>query len=97
MAENFQGHYSARPRSNPLGNADDIARTQGSFTDFPDAHATIKSPIGEGDLVVVRLNITGTHQDDFEDIGAPATDRMASWQIVITWRIGCGEFVETGW
>jgi steroid delta-isomerase-like uncharacterized protein len=94
LAEDFNRTNPAHPYRNEPGTADDVARIAESFTDFPDTRATIEDLIAEGDRVVVRLRIDGTQQDDFEDIGAPATGRRASWETVVIWRVAGGELAE---
>lgn len=50
--------------------------------------------IGEGDKVVARFMITGTHSGDFQ--GVPATGRTVSFPAVDIYRFEKGRIVE-GW
>src|SRR5215211_5859014 len=47
---------------------------------FPDLRAIVEDEIAEGDTVVQRLTLSGTHEGTF--LGLPATGRHASWQLV---------------
>lgn len=61
---------------------------------FPDAHQTIDDMIAEGDKVVVRFTLTGTHTGEY--MGVPPTNKkMTAWLIQI-FRIAGGKIVE-GW
>ncbi len=66
--------YVARIGSNP---AMDMAGHSGFgamfYQGFPDLYHTIDDVIGEGDKVVVRFTLRGTHAGDF--MGIPATNK----------------------
>jgi steroid delta-isomerase-like uncharacterized protein len=47
---------------------------------FPDLCAILEDEIAEGDTVVQRLTLSGTHVGTF--LGVPPTGRRASWQVV---------------
>lgn len=53
---------------------------------FPDLRATIEDEIAEGDRVVHRLTLTGTHGGEY--CGLPSTGRRATWQLVAIQRLG---------
>src|SRR3954452_6400234 len=53
---------------------------------FPDLHAIVEDEIAEGDRVVQRLTLCGTHEGEF--IGVLPTGRRASWQVVAIQRLG---------
>lgn len=59
---------------------------------FPDFKAKIEDIIAEGDRVVVRMNWTGTHKDEF--MGIPATGKSISIEVIDIVRIEGGKFVE---
>lgn len=63
------------------------------LTGFPDVHVSIEDLLAEGDKVVARLLIRGTHTGPFA--GQPATGRRASWVSVRTYRVAGGKVVET--
>jgi steroid delta-isomerase-like uncharacterized protein len=53
---------------------------------FPDLCAIVEAEIAEGDLVVQRLTISGTHAGLF--CGIPPTGKRASWPLVSIQRLG---------
>ncbi|MFN8511037.1 MAG: ester cyclase [Thermomicrobiales bacterium] len=60
---------------------------------FPDLRAIVEDEIAEGDTVVQRLTLSGTHRGAF--LGIPATGRRVSWQLVAIQRLGRdGKFAE---
>jgi predicted ester cyclase len=61
MAPGHVGHHSLVPKQPPSRELykQYIVRTR---TAFPDFHATIEEQIAEGDLVVTRWSVQGTHQ-----------------------------------
>ena len=60
---------------------------------FPDLRAIVEDEIAEGDTVVQRLTLSGTHRGTF--LGLPATGRRATWQLVAIQRLGRdGKFAE---
>ena len=64
------------------------------FTAFPDAHSVLEDLIAEGDKVVARFSMRGTHQGDF--MGIPPTGKQVSWTAIEIERIEDDRFVE-GW
>jgi steroid delta-isomerase-like uncharacterized protein len=59
---------------------------------FPDIKATIEDVIAEGDKVVARGTMSGTHQGEF--MGIPATGKKVSFGAIDILRITNGKFVE---
>ena len=59
---------------------------------FPDFQATIEHVIAEGDKVVVRVTVTGTHRGEF--MGVPPTNKRVSWTSIIIYRIVNGKAGE---
>ena len=60
---------------------------------FPDLHWTIDEQIAEGEKVVSRFTMTGTHRGEF--LGIPATDRpIKVWGVVID-VVRDGRFAES--
>jgi steroid delta-isomerase-like uncharacterized protein len=94
LARDFNRSNPARPHVNEPGHADDIARIERSVAEFPDLSSTIEQVIADDDLVVVLTTLRGTHQGNFEDLGAPATGVSAEWSAVFIWRIACGKLAE---
>ncbi len=62
------------------------------FVGFPDAQTTILDTIAEGDKVVLRATIEGTHTGPF--IGIAPTGRHAKWSFIDIYRIADGKIVE---
>ncbi|HYU05956.1 MAG TPA: ester cyclase [Thermoplasmata archaeon] len=59
---------------------------------FPDGQTTIEDIIAEGDKVVVRATMTGTHQGDF--MGIPATGKQVTISGIDVTRFHEGQSVE---
>ncbi len=59
---------------------------------FPDGQTTIDDIIAEGDKVVVRATMTGTHQGDF--MGIPATGKQVTISGIDVVRFHEGQSVE---
>ena len=66
---------------------------QAYFTAFPDLHLAVEDLIAEGDKVVVRATISGTHQGDF--MGMPPTGTQVSFTATAIDRFEAGKFVES--
>jgi len=59
----------------------------------PDLHATVEDMIAEGDKVVTRWTVRGTHQGETEEFGPP-TDRQFEIKGLTMHRIEGGKIVE---
>ena len=59
---------------------------------FPDLEATSAGTLAEGNLVMERYTITGTHRGRW--FGAEATGTRAEWTAVATYRIENGQIAE---
>ena len=62
-------------------------------TAFPDLNATVEDVIAEGDKVVTRVTLRGTHQGEVEEFGPP-TGRQVESQGLTIHRIEGGKIVE---
>ena len=93
MAPGHVGHHSLVPNQPPGRDLykQYIVRTR---TAFPDFHATIEEQIAEGDLVVTRWSVQGTHQGMFR--GQRPTGKQMSVTGIVIDRIVDGMAVE-GW
>jgi steroid delta-isomerase-like uncharacterized protein len=60
---------------------------------FPDVHFNIEDEISEGNTVVIRWTVTGTHNGDLP--GVPRTGRPISVTGITIARLGNGKFVES--
>jgi steroid delta-isomerase-like uncharacterized protein len=60
---------------------------------FPDASVTVEDEIAEGDKVVNRFTVRGTHQGETEELGPPTGRQMEQKGMAIS-RIEGGKIVE---
>jgi steroid delta-isomerase-like uncharacterized protein len=60
---------------------------------FPDLRITIEDLIAEGDKVVVRDTVTGTHQGEY--LGLAPTGRSVSYDEIFVCRFTDGRIAET--
>ena len=60
---------------------------------FPDAHFTIDQEIQDGDTVVTRWTVNGTHRGDLPTL--PASDKTFSVTGITVARLQDGKFVES--
>ena len=65
---------------------------QATLLGMPDWHTEIEDLIAEGDKVVARITMTGTHIGDF--FGIPATGKKISFSGIYIVRIANGKIVE---
>jgi steroid delta-isomerase-like uncharacterized protein len=62
------------------------------FTAFPDARWAVDDLIAEGDKVVVRLTVRGTHQGEF--MGIPPTGKVVTYTGIAICRFAGSKVVE---
>ena len=60
---------------------------------FPDLHRTIDDLVAEGDKVVVRQTIRGTHRGEY--LGVPPTGKPVTFTAVAIFRLADGRIVES--
>ncbi len=60
---------------------------------FPDLHITVEDLIAEGDKVVCRNTVTGTHQGDY--MGLPPTGKSVKYNEIFIMRFAGGRLAET--
>jgi steroid delta-isomerase-like uncharacterized protein len=60
---------------------------------FPDLQVTIEDLIAEGDKVVARNSVTGTHQGDY--MGIPPTGKSVTYNEIFIFRFVNGRVAET--
>jgi len=92
LSEAYVGHMTGAPA--PLDRAGWLEFFRAFRVAFPDAQFTIEDVIGEGDRVVLRLTMRGTHQGVFN--GIPPTGRTVQVTGVSIERVVEGRIVE-GW
>jgi steroid delta-isomerase-like uncharacterized protein len=86
----FQAYLSGAKE--PLDNAAWSGFMAAFTAGFPDARISIESCIEEGDTVVSRWTLTGTHQGAFQ--GIPPTGRAVKFTGIEFNRVADGKFVE---
>ena len=89
-AENFQANYPMTDWGKGLEGAKNLALE--IRAGFPDYRERIDELIDEGDRIVVRLTILGTHLGDYG--GLPATGKSVEFTDVTICRIENGRIVE---
>ncbi len=62
------------------------------LTGFPDLHSTVDDVISEGDKLVLRWTVQGTHTGEF--LGIPASNKQMTLPITEIFRIADGQLVE---
>jgi steroid delta-isomerase-like uncharacterized protein len=60
---------------------------------FPDLHVTVEDMVEEGDKVVGRNTVTGTHQGEY--LGLPPTGKSVTYNEIIIFRFAGGRIAET--
>jgi predicted ester cyclase len=60
---------------------------------YPDIHLTVEDLIAEGDKVVGRTTVTGTHRGDF--MGVAPTGKSITYNEMFIFRFANGRVVET--
>lgn len=60
---------------------------------FPDLHISVEDQIAEGDKVVSRNIVTGTHQGDY--MGLAATGKSVTYNEIFIVRFAAGRIAET--
>lgn len=60
---------------------------------YPDIHLTVEDLIAEGDKVVGRTTVTGTHRGEF--MGVPPTGKPVTYNEIFIFRFADGRVVET--
>jgi predicted ester cyclase len=60
---------------------------------YPDIHLTVEDLIAEGDKVVGRTTVTGTHQGEF--MGVAPTGNSVTYNEMFMFRFADGRVVET--
>jgi steroid delta-isomerase-like uncharacterized protein len=60
---------------------------------FPDLHVAVEDVIAEGDKVVCRNTVTGTHQGEY--MGLPPTGKSITYNEIFIFRFAGGRIAET--
>jgi steroid delta-isomerase-like uncharacterized protein len=93
VAEDFVNHDPAVPPDLPPGREGLKALARFYRSAFPDTQLTIEDQIAEGDKVVSRYTVRGTHQGDFA--GVPPTGKQVTVTGITIDRIEGGKIVES--
>jgi steroid delta-isomerase-like uncharacterized protein len=67
---------------------------ENGFRIFPDRKTVVEDIIAEGDRVVVRSYVTGTHTGG-EYLGVPPTGKVITNRMIVIHRVEDGKVVET--
>lgn len=90
--DDYVAHTNQAPE--PIHGPDEWKKTVSMFqTAFPDLEVTIEDIIAEGDKVVHRDRVNGTHEGEL--MGIPATDAEVENQTIVIDRFEDGKIVET--
>ncbi len=60
---------------------------------YPDLHITVEDLIEEGDKIVSRNTVTGTHQGEYMRV--PATGKSVTWNEIFVMRFAGDRIAET--
>lgn len=92
VADDYVGHFPPNPT---LHGPEDLKRFNAqSVAAFPDVQVTIEDLVTEGDEVVVRWTLRGTHDGELRG-GIPATGRGVEVSGITISRIRNGKVVES--
>jgi len=89
VVEDFKDHA---PMPHPPGRQGLKQMLGGFQAALPDMRITVEDLVAEGDRVVARLTVGGTHKGPL--MGVPATGKRLSWTAIHLFRIQGGRIVE---
>ena len=87
MAPNYANYDLSAPGLEGFKQAQNLLHAT-----FPDLHFTLEDEIAEGDKVVTRGYLTGTHQGEFQ--GIPPTGKQIHVKYIDIWRVENDKVVE---
>ena len=90
FAPHYRRHLS--PGAAPLDGAGQQERITAFRAAFPDLRFTLEDLVVEGDRVVFRATVRGTHQGTFR--GVPPTGREGAFTVLDVVRVEGGAFAE---
>jgi steroid delta-isomerase-like uncharacterized protein len=90
FAPDYVYHFPASPEPLPYQGHVRLARM--FYAAFPDLQHSIEDQIAEGDRVVTRLTIRGTHQGEL--MGVPPTGKQITVTAISIDRIANGQIAE---
>ena len=86
----YQLHFPGRPKA--LGKEESKQLLKDYSTGFPDKEMKVEDQVAEGDLVVTRTNVKGTHKGTFQ--GISASNKKMEVTVIAIHRIVDGKIVE---
>ena len=92
IATNFSGLFSGLPEFTGLEGFKQ--RFTSMYTAFPDLQVTIEDMFAEGDKVMARWTMRGTHKGDL--MGLAPTGKQVTWTAIVIYRIVGGK-IEQMW
>jgi steroid delta-isomerase-like uncharacterized protein len=85
--------YNSSSGEDILHGLKDYKQFFGEFFDaFPDQHITLEDIVAEGDKVVTRYSLTGTHKGKYG--GIPATNKKVTMSVIEIDRVAGGKIIE---
>jgi len=88
-ASNYAAHIGGNP---PMNLAAHKQFASAFYSAFPDLNHTIDDTIADGDKVVVRFTLRGTHTENF--MGIPATGKSITVGAIVLFHIVNGKVEE---
>jgi len=88
-ASNYAAHIGGNP---PMNLAAHKQFASAFYSAFPDLNHTIDDTIADGDKVVVRFTLRGTHTENF--MGIPATEKSITVGSIVLFHIVNGKVAE---
>ncbi len=82
------------PRLDTVSREETALDLERIFTAFPDWHTVIEDIVAEGDKVVVRRTISGTHSGDVPGIPMPPTGKRVTFAVWDMYRVAGGMMLE---
>jgi steroid delta-isomerase-like uncharacterized protein len=92
IAPNFSGFFPGLPEFNGLEGFKQ--RFASMYTAFPDLQVTIEDIFAEGNKVVARWTMRGTHKGDL--MGLAPTSKQVKWTAIVIYHIVGGK-IEKMW
>ena len=90
MTPDYVAHFPGAP--GPLDGQGHEQMARMFYQAFPDLKHTIEDQIAEGDKVVSRITISGTHEGDFQ--GMAPTGKQVSFSAIMVTRLAGGKAAE---
>ncbi len=89
VAPDYVNYAAGQPMGREAFQSDMVRSMRAAF---PDWQITIDDMVAEGDKVMVRSTLRGTHQGEFQ--GVPPTGKPVAMSIMTLYRLANGKIVE---